>query len=148
ASNSLSYRDVALNLQLTVLTGDTTVVERDDYGMFEEVRRHFKGDEVRNANIKPRELLNWAFDNGGNPALISTLDRIMGKTPPDDFRSWKYVYSLISKTKPKTVKYPYSWRLRGKVKREIAQKKEKEKETKVEVQKSTVKTSSIMDFVE
>lgn len=150
AKNCKSFRQVASALQMSVTAEEVIVPEKDEYGLFEEVRRHFNGQEVRNSEVKPRELLEWAFDNSGSPELISALDRIMGRTKTNDYRDWKYIYSLISRTGARNPSYPYSWKMRGKIKREVKEEEKKKKKEKSEKEKKSnepTQSKSFMDFV-
>lgn len=150
AKKSKSFRQVLNNLQLTVVTKEVTITPKDDWGLFEEIQRHFAGKTVRNADVKPRELLEWAFDNNGSPELISALDRIMGVTKRNDYRDWRYVYDLISKTNANSTNYPYSWKMRGRIKSKVKKEKKKKKSEKEKVKKekkNKKKSKSFMDFV-
>jgi len=94
--NSKNFRSVAKNLQIAVLGIDDEIIDDvTEYGLYEEVSKLCKGEHKGRASIRPRELLTWVLDNGGNPALVSQLDRILGQTPRNDYRSWKYVYDLV-----------------------------------------------------
>ena len=156
AEHSTSYRNVARNLQLSVLADELVIAENDDYGLFEEVSRHFTGKEVRNANVKPYELLEWAFDNDGKYTIISKLDRLLSAFPEENYSGWKYVYGLIrhAKANPKP-KYPYSWKLRYDVKREIEEDKKGLKKIKKSTHtsrkkknmKKNIKTATFDDFM-
>lgn len=116
AENSRTFRSVAKNLQMVCVSGSIDFIEtKTDYDKFEEVSRVLQGKDVGRANINPRELLTWALDNGGNPALISKLDRLLGETLPNDYRSWKYVYDLIKCVGASgDVDYPRTYRLMSK----------------------------------
>lgn len=94
-AESSSFRSVAKNMQLASLGVDDFEEVQSDFGLFEEIEKLCKGEHPGRANINPDDLLKWVFDNGGEPGLISLLDRILGKTPRNDYRSWKYIYDLI-----------------------------------------------------
>lgn len=107
AKRSLSYRDVAKNLQVYVVSDVLPdKYAESDLGLFEEMKRLFNGTRHGRSKSRPDEVLLWALDNGGGPGTISQLDRFLGRC--DDYRSWKYVYELIKYAKPnKQIKYPH-----------------------------------------
>lgn len=115
--DSRSFRRVAINLQMA-LAGQKYGFQMNTYdlGLFEEVKSILEGERKGRSDINPDDLLMWALDNGGNPAMVSKLDRILGKSK--DYRGWKYVYDLAKYTKVDTedIDYPRFIRLLGKFK--------------------------------
>ena len=103
---SKSFRAVAKNTQLASMGVEPTKEARTDLGLYEEINQLFEGTRKGYSNIKPDDLLKWCFDNGGSPGLIVVLDRILGKTPRNDYRSWRYVYDLIQFTGASNAQYP------------------------------------------
>lgn len=116
AQKSRTFRATAKNTQLVCATGTTDFFDdKTDFGMFEEVSRMFQGKDVGRADMEPRDILKWALDNEGNPAIISALDRLLGQTPPTDYRSWRYVYDLVQYTNANPdVDYPRLFKLLAK----------------------------------
>ncbi len=131
AQMSKSFRDVPKWLQIATVSDnldDVDGFEEYELDMFEEFRHHLTSREVKNPDMQPREILEWAFDNGCNHELISKIDRILGKTQTNDYRSWKYAYRLMRFLSVDDVEYPYSFKMRSEVKEKIKEEEQKEKE--------------------